>query len=109
MKKIWFIFLLCGMVLTTHIGCSSSDDEKPLTVDTAAVVRFTDERIASHNYTIIERTVSQRTNDTSRFIVEYLCAKGDGKDAVKYGYYLQSEGDSFVVISEGEDVNTSIF
>lgn len=107
MKKS-FLLLLCVGILIDLPGCSSTEENTKTTVDIMAVVQFTDEQMQSHDYTIIERTVSQRTDDITLFIVEYLYEKDDESGMFRYGYYLKMEGEILSIISEGKDVNKSI-
>lgn len=50
---------------------------------------------------IIERTISQRTDDATVFVVEYLYQKDSDNGMFGYGYYLKVDGKIFSIISEG--------
>lgn len=90
-------------------GCSSNSDKYPsTTIDTVGVVVFTDKLIEDKEYDILRRSVSQRTDTMDKFLVEYWWEKND--DSGHYGYYIeQIDNDSYIVIEEGENINSDIF
>lgn len=99
------IFLMSLLCLN---GCSSNSVEySSETIDTVGVVIFTDKLIEDKEYDILQRSVSQRTDTNDKFIVEYWWRKNN--DSGHYGYYIeQIDGDNYIVIEEGEDINSNI-
>ena len=64
--------------------------------------------IEDKDYDILQRSVSQRTDAIDKFLVEYWWQKNN--DSGHYGYYIeQIDSDSYIVIEEGENINSDIF
>lgn len=104
--------LLCTLIVFISLlyasGCSRDESEKTtISVDTVGVVAFTDKIMKDNGYDIIEKSVSQRTDNTDKFIVEYWWQK-DG-DNGHYGYYIQQDDNNYIVLEEGDDINNDLF
>lgn len=107
MKKA-FVFSMIGVFLIFFVGCSAKEENVATTLDITRLAQFTDEKMEANGCTIIERTISQRTNDATVFVVEYLYQKDNDNGTFKYGYYLKVDEKIFSIISEGEDIDKSI-
>ena len=99
---------MIGVLLIFFVGCSTKKENAATTVDITGVAQFTDEKMEANGCIIIERTISQRTDDATVFVVEYLYQKDNDNGTFRYGYYLKVDDKIFSIISEGEDINKSI-
>ncbi len=107
MKKA-FVFLVIGVLLILFTGCSAKEENVAATVDITGIAQFTDEKMEANGCTIIERTISQRTDDATVFVVEYLYQRDSDNGTLRYGYCLKVDDKIFSIISEGEDIDNSI-
>lgn len=107
MKKA-FVFLVIGVLLILFTGCSAKEENVAATVDITGIAQFTDEKMEANGCTIIERTISQRADDATVFVVEYLYQRGSDNGTLRYGYCLKVDDKIFSIISEGEDIDKSI-
>ena len=90
MKKI-----LCGLLIFMYIFCiicinSCTKDRQVqanTSIDTASVVLFTDNLIKDNGYDILKKSISQHTNSTDKFLVEYWWREDN--NCKHYGYYVQ--------------------
>jgi len=108
-KTTKFVLAISTLILIAclFISCSSKDKQN-IQVDTVSIVKFTDEKINIKNNVIIQKSVSQRTNDITSFIVEYWYKTTNESEIYHYGYLVKLENEEIVIIKEGKDVNNKI-
>lgn len=103
-----FVLLMIGVLSNFFVGCSAKEANVATTVDITEIAQFTDEKMEAYGCTVIERIISQRTDDATVFVVEYLYQKDSDNGTFRYGYYLKVDEKTFSIISEGEDIDKSI-
>lgn len=108
MKRFLYTLIII-MSLFCASGCSSSKNENAtITIDTVGVIAFTDNLMNDAGYDIVQKSVSQHTGNTNRFLVEYWWQTND--DSGHYGYYIQQlDRDNYIVLKEGENIDKDIF
>lgn len=109
-KTTKFILTISTLIVIACLftGCSSKDRQS-IQVDTIAIVKFTDEKIDVNNNIIIQKSVSQRTNDITTFIVEYWYKTPKESAICHYGYVVKFGNEEIIIVKEGKDVNNKMF
>lgn len=108
MKKrfVYFILVFICVLLCGCNGLFEDHEEKTIVVDTGEVLEFTDELIAQKGHEIEKRSISQRTDGVTFFVVEYWFYENNIES--HYGFYIQENDGYYEVIQEGADVSRDL-
>lgn len=104
MKK-RYVYIILVFMCVLLCGCNGffeNHQEKTIVVDTGEVLEYTDELMAQKGYEIVKRSVSQRTDGVTFFVVEYWFKENNIES--HYGFYVQKNDGYYEVIQEGVDV-----
>lgn len=104
----YILVILLMTIIYMFTGCSL-ENKQSIQVNTIPIVKFTDEKIDVSNNIIIQKSVSQRTNDITVFIVEYWYKTTKESEIYHYGYIIKYDNEEIYIIKEGKYVTNTIF
>ena len=107
MKK-RFLCIVLVFVCVLLSGCNGSfeDHKEKTAVDTSEVLEYTDELMEQMGHEIIKRSISQRTDGVTFFVVEYWFR--DNNTESHYGFYIQETDGYYEILQEGRDISRDL-
>lgn len=107
MKKRFLSVILVSICILLS-GCNgfSEYNKEKIVVDTGKVLEYTDELIDQMGHEIIKRSISQRTDGVTFFVVEYWFRENNTES--HYGFYIQETNGYYEVLQEGRDVSKDL-
>ena len=105
-KRFLSIVLVFVCVLLSGCNVSFEDYKEETVVDTSKVLKYTDELMEQMGREIIKRSVSQRTDGVTFFVVEYWFRENNTKS--HYGFYIKETDGYYEILQEGYDISRDL-
>ncbi len=106
-KVIYYVFI--SIIVICMCSCATDSEENEIiSIDTIGVVTFSDNLMREAGYEVIQKSISQRTDDINEFVIEYWYQNDN--NVKHYGYHIrQIDKDNYTIIEEGESIDNNVF
>ena len=104
-KVIYYVFI--SIIVICMCSCATDSEENEIiSIDTIGVVTFSDNLMREAGYEVIQKSVSQLTDDINEVVIEYWYQNDN--HLKNYRYHIRQIGkDNYKIIAEGESNDNS--